>query len=88
MGHVGANIPCIPPADRPYTDAEYYDPFWRVAEELEMPMVMHVNCSAQPNHGLPNWGPVRDELPPLADAAWRRSSANSIWSGVAARFLS
>ena len=37
LGHVGANIPCIPPVDRPYTDAEYYDPFWRVAEELEMP---------------------------------------------------
>src|SRR5205823_1012249 len=33
MGHRGANIPCVPPVDKPYTDRDY-DRFWAVAEEL------------------------------------------------------
>ena len=41
MGHVAANIPCVAPIDRPYSDRSY-DKFWAVAEELEMPLVMHV----------------------------------------------
>jgi predicted TIM-barrel fold metal-dependent hydrolase len=27
MGHVGANIPCVPPPDKPYSDPSY-DKFW------------------------------------------------------------
>ena len=50
MGHVGANIPCVPPLDKPYSDP-YYNPFWAVAAELETPLVLHFLTSTQPNHG-------------------------------------
>src|SRR5258705_4872912 len=36
MGHVGANIPCVPPADRPYSDPEYYERFWAEAQALDI----------------------------------------------------
>ena len=53
MGHVGANIPCVPPPDKPYSDP-LLRTFWAAAEELEMPLVMHFLTSTQPNHGLPD----------------------------------
>ena len=83
MGHVGANIPCVPPKDRPYSD-HYYDPFWAEAQELGMPLVMHVLTGAQPNMGLPDWGPV------MGYALWPVAIANVIGdiicSGVCARY--
>ncbi|HEX5369780.1 MAG TPA: amidohydrolase family protein [Dehalococcoidia bacterium] len=84
LGHVGANIPCIPPVDRPYTDREYYEPFWAAAQELEMPLVMHVNCSAQPNHGLPDWGPVMSYC--LWPTGMAKVIGDLIWGGVCARY--
>src|SRR6266545_161323 len=48
----GANLPCVPPPDRPYSDPSY-NPFWAEAERLQMPLVMHFLTSTQPNHGLP-----------------------------------
>jgi predicted TIM-barrel fold metal-dependent hydrolase len=84
MGHVGANIPCVPPADRPYSDPEYYERFWAEAQALDMPLVMHVNCSAQPNHGLPNWGPVMSYC--LWPTGMAKVIGDLIWSGVAARY--
>jgi predicted TIM-barrel fold metal-dependent hydrolase len=83
-GHVGANIPCVPPADKPYTDAAYYDPFWHAAQDLDVPLVMHVNCSAQPNHGLPAWGPVMSYC--LWPTGMAKVIGDLIWSGVCARF--
>src|SRR5581483_4910745 len=38
LGHVAANIPCVPPKERPYSD-RYYDPFWAEAQSLQMPLV-------------------------------------------------
>jgi predicted TIM-barrel fold metal-dependent hydrolase len=84
LGHVGANIPCVPPADRPYTDREYYEAFWAAAQALEMPLVMHVNCSAQPNHGLPDWGPVMSYC--LWPTGMAKVIGDLIWSGVCARY--
>ncbi len=84
MGHVGVSIPAIPPAERPYTDGEYYDRFWAAAQELEMPLIMHVNCSAQPNHGLPDWGPVMTYC--LWPTGMAKVVGDLIWSGVCARF--
>jgi predicted TIM-barrel fold metal-dependent hydrolase len=83
LGHVGINIPCVPPVDKPYTDRDY-DRFWAAAEELQTPMVMHVNCSAQPNHGLPDWGPVMSYC--LWPTGMAKVIGDLIWSGVCARF--
>jgi predicted TIM-barrel fold metal-dependent hydrolase len=83
LGHVGANIPCVPPKDRPYSD-RYYEPFWREAEELDMPLVMHVLTSAQGmNMGLPDWGPIGTYA--LWPAAIANVIADIICSGVTAR---
>jgi predicted TIM-barrel fold metal-dependent hydrolase len=83
MGHVGANIPCVAPEDRPYSDP-YYDRFWGVAEEVGTPLVMHFLTSTQPNHGLPNLGPVMNYG--LAAFAIQRTIGDIICSGVCARF--
>jgi predicted TIM-barrel fold metal-dependent hydrolase len=84
MGHVGANIPCVPPPDRPYSDS-YHDPFWKVAQELEMPLVLHFLTSTQPNHGLPV-GMDMGTLYGLASFAMQRVIVNIIGSGICARF--
>ncbi len=83
MGHVGANIPCVPPLDKPYSD-HYYDRFWAEAQELATPLVMHFLTSALPNHGLPStengtgYG--------LAAYAIQRVIVSIIASGVCARY--
>ena len=83
MGHVGANIPCVPPLDKPYSD-HYYDRFWAEAQELGTPLVMHFLTSALPNHGLPStengtgYG--------LAAYAIQRVIVSIIASGVCARY--
>ena len=84
MGHFGANIPCVPPIEKPYSDP-YYNPFWEVAQALQMPLVMHFLTSAQPNHGLP------DPLPfgtgyGLANFGMMRVIVDIISSGVCARY--
>ncbi len=40
----GAAIPCLPRQDHHYGDPRY-DPFWAEAQELEMPLSLHVNTS-------------------------------------------
>jgi len=83
MGHVGANIPCVPPLDKPYSD-RYYDPFWAEAQELGTPLVMHFLTSSLPNHGLPSteYGTGYG----LAAYAIQRVISSIIASGVCARF--
>jgi uncharacterized protein len=51
MGHVGICIPATPPPDRPYTDP-WYDKFWAAAEEMRMPLTMHIFTGATDNHGV------------------------------------
>ncbi len=53
LGHVGLCIPATAPPDRPYTD-KYYDKFWAAAQEMKMPLTMHIFTGATPNHGLPH----------------------------------
>ena len=83
MGHVGANIPCVPPPDKPYSD-RYYDPFWEAAQELQTPLVMHFLTSTQPNHGLPQ-GMGMGTLYGLASFAIQRVIVDIIGGGVCAR---
>ena len=41
MGLVGAIIPVYPPEDRPY-DSPEYEPLWAAAQDLGMPLALHV----------------------------------------------
>jgi len=83
MGHVGANIPCVPPPNAPYSDP-MYENFWNAAEELETPLVMHFLTSTQPNHGLPD-GMTMGTGYGLAAFAMQRVIVDIIGGGVCAR---
>ena len=83
IGHRGGCIPCCPPADRPYSD-HYYDKFWVAAQEMKMPLEMHIFTTANPNHGLPNWGPITNYA--LAQAGVAAVISDMICGGVCARF--
>jgi predicted TIM-barrel fold metal-dependent hydrolase len=83
LGHRGAAIPCIPPADRPYSD-HMYDRFWAAAEEMRIPLNMHIFTTAAPNHGLPNWGKIMNYA--LAHTGMAAVVGDLICSGVCARF--
>jgi predicted TIM-barrel fold metal-dependent hydrolase len=83
LGHRGGCIPCVPPADKPYSDRDY-DRFWAKAVELKMPLEMHIFTTAAPNHGLPNWGPITNYA--LAHAGLAAVISDLICGGVCARF--
>ena len=51
MGHVGVCIPASAPPEHPYTD-KWYDPFWAAAQEMKMPLTMHIFTGASANHGV------------------------------------
>jgi predicted TIM-barrel fold metal-dependent hydrolase len=82
LGHRGGCIPCVPPEDRPYSDPAY-EKFWNKAEELNMPLLMHVFTTAATNHGLPNWGPIMNYA--LAPAGMAEVMGDIICGGVCAR---
>jgi uncharacterized protein len=50
-GLKGAMIWSSPPADKPYY-SQLYDPFWRCAEELAMPLTLHVITDRKQGEGL------------------------------------
>jgi predicted TIM-barrel fold metal-dependent hydrolase len=83
LGHRGGCIPCVPPADKPYSDRDY-DRFWAKAVELNMPMEMHIFTTAAPNHGLPNWGPITNYA--LAHTGLAAVISDLICGGVCARY--
>ena len=83
IGHRGGCIPCVPPADKPYSD-RHYDRFWAAAQEMEMPLAMHIFTTAANNHGLPNWGLITNYA--LAPAGMAAVIADLICGGVCARF--
>jgi len=82
MGYVGVCIPCTAPPEIPYW-SQYYDPFWAAAQEVEMPLAMHIFTGATPNHGLPKWPGVSY---PLAYIGIEVTIATLILSGVCERF--
>lgn len=51
LGHVGVCIPASAPPERPYTDP-WYDTFWAAAQEMKMPLTMHIFTGATANHGV------------------------------------
>jgi predicted TIM-barrel fold metal-dependent hydrolase len=80
-GHVGVGIPATAPPDRPYSDP-WYDKFWAAAQDMKMPMTMHIFTGATPNHGLPN----QHADYPLAFAGAMCTIADLIYGGVCERF--
>lgn len=82
MGFVGACIPCSPPEDKPYSDP-FYDRFWAAAQELEMPLAMHIFTGASKRDGMPDWGPLNYSL---AATAIARVILDLTWGGVCERF--
>ena len=46
LGHVGAMISQTPGSDRPFHSATY-DPLWRAAQELEMPVSLHIGTDSE-----------------------------------------
>lgn len=82
-GTVGLSIPCMAPADRPFSDP-YYDKFWAAAQDLELPLTMHIFTGHVPNHGLPKeWGMHSYTV---AHAGMIRTIEDIVWSGVCERF--
>jgi predicted TIM-barrel fold metal-dependent hydrolase len=81
MGQVGVCIPATAPPDHLYSDP-WYDKFWAAAQELQMPLNMHIFTGATPNHGLP----FRQAGSPLAFAGVMFTVADIIQSGVCERF--
>jgi predicted TIM-barrel fold metal-dependent hydrolase len=56
MGIRGVAIPCTAPIDKPYSHPDY-EPFWAAAEEVGLPISMHIFCGSTPDMGLPaHWG--------------------------------
>lgn len=81
LGHVGVCIPATAPPDRLYSD-KAYDKFWAAAQEMQMPLTMHIFTGATPNHGLP----FRAAGGQLAFAGVMFTIHDLIWSGVCERF--
>jgi predicted TIM-barrel fold metal-dependent hydrolase len=81
LGYVGLCVPATAPPDRPYSDP-WYDKFWAAAEELRMPLTMHIFTGATPNHGMPH----RAAGSPLAFTGVTFTIYDIIYGGVCERF--
>lgn len=55
LGLKGAMVPCVPPEGTELSNA-VYDPFWRAAEELGMPISLHILTSNRGNLSTPRFG--------------------------------
>ena len=84
-GHVGVCIPASAPPDRLYTDP-WYDRFWAAAQDLQMPLTMHIFTGATDNHGLAPRDPSSKANGPMAFAGVAMTIADMIQSGVCERF--
>ena len=85
MGHVGASIPASAPPDKMYVDP-WYDKFWAAAQEMQMPLNMHIFTGATADHGLPRNDPRSRANGPMAFAGVALTVADLIQSGVCERF--
>jgi predicted TIM-barrel fold metal-dependent hydrolase len=88
LGLVGALIAAYPRIDRPYSSAEY-EPFWATAQDLEMPLGMHI-ATYRPGpdqlHGFQDIDQLSPGFLANADHWVRMSLADLIFSGVFERY--
>jgi len=83
MGVKGVAIPCTAPIDRPYSDP-YYEPFWEAANEIGLPLTMHIFSGSDWPMALPqHWDPIVAYT--LSHAAIWNSVSNIVTSGVVER---
>ena len=74
-------IPATAPPEHPYTDP-WYDRFWDAAQQLQMPLTMHIFTGATANHGVNH----AQAGYALAFTGVMFSIADLILSGVCERF--
>jgi predicted TIM-barrel fold metal-dependent hydrolase len=84
IGLRGAMIWAGPPADRPYS-LPLYEPFWSLAEELHMPVSMHILTGAEGGGGSISGSADRVAEYTLMHTMVCRSLTSMIMSGVLAR---
>jgi predicted TIM-barrel fold metal-dependent hydrolase len=83
MGIRGVAIPCTAPVDKPYSDPAY-EPFWVAAEEVGLPITMHIFCGADWRMGAPaHWNEIVSYT--LAHAAIWKTVSDIVTSGVVER---
>ena len=80
-GAVGLCIPASAPPEHPYTDP-WYDKFWAAAQDLKMPLTMHIFTGATANHGVNH----AQAAYALAFAGVMFTCADLISGGVCERF--
>jgi predicted TIM-barrel fold metal-dependent hydrolase len=85
MGHVGISIAATAPPEHLYTD-RWYDKFWAAAQDLKMPLNMHIFTGATPNHGLAPRDSSSRANGPMSFAGAGMTVADLIQSGVCERF--
>ena len=94
LGLAGAMIPVYPPEERGY-DSPVYDPLWAAAQDLKMPLSLHINTRLLINNSRYMGGHARVQSGPAPETApfranvdhWvRMSFANMIFSGVFERY--
>jgi predicted TIM-barrel fold metal-dependent hydrolase len=79
----GLAIPCTAPPNKPYSDPSY-EPFWAAAEEMGIPLTMHIFCGSEWGMSLPgHWNGVTSYAMASAGIAWTIESL--ITGGVLAR---
>jgi predicted TIM-barrel fold metal-dependent hydrolase len=81
MGFVGLCVPATAPPGRLYSDP-WYDKFWAAAQEMQMPLTMHIFTGATINHGMP----FPAGMSALAFTGIAYTIYDLIFSGVCERF--
>jgi predicted TIM-barrel fold metal-dependent hydrolase len=86
LGLAGAMITVYPHPDRAYSRPEY-DPFWAAAQDLEMPLSLHI-ATNRPSHHMPESNMLTADPVDLSNADhWvRMSLGHMIFAGVFERF--
>lgn len=87
MGIRGVAIPCTAPLNKPYSHADF-EPFWEVAEEVGLPISMHIFCGSTSDMGLPaHWGSPGTSIIgyTMTHGGMVATMAQLICGGVAAR---
>ncbi len=84
-GYVGICIPATAPPDHLYSDP-WYDKFWAAAQEMRLPLNMHIFTGATPNHGLATASPAAAPTVPWRFAGAGMTVCDLIQSGVCERF--
>ncbi len=85
MGHVGMCIAATAPPDHLYSDP-WYDRFWAAAQDMRLPLNMHIFTGATDNHGLAPRQASSRANGPMGFAGAGMTICDLIQSGVCERF--